>query len=145
MSLSSNAQRLTVVPDAEGSDSPQQQVLRNTAEPIVCSFCFGAGMEVVPGKGARRCRCRALDVQTKLIEAARIPRRYSECSLSNYRPAKNNGSQLRAFNHAYRLVREYPAVDRGLLFMGTVGVGKTHPRNYPCRADSCAARDRHGY
>lgn len=126
MSISSNAQRLTVVPDAEESDSQQPRVLRNTAEPIVCSFCFGAGMEVVPGKGARRCRCRTLDVQTKLLEAARIPRRYSECSLSNYHPAKNNGSQLRAFNYAYRLVREYPAVDRGLLFMGTVGVGKTH-------------------
>ncbi|MBA3765475.1 MAG: ATP-binding protein, partial [Acidobacteria bacterium] len=35
-------------------------------------------------------------------------------------------SQLRAFNYAYRLVREYPSVDRGLLFMGTCGVGKTH-------------------
>jgi len=83
-------------------------------------------MEVMSGKGARRCRCRTLDVRAKLLDAARIPRRYSECSLSNYHPAKNNGSQLRAFNYAYRLVREYPAIDRGLLFMGTVGVGKTH-------------------
>jgi DNA replication protein DnaC len=33
---------------------------------------------------------------------------------------------LRAFNYAFRLVREYPAVDRGLLLMGPVGVGKTH-------------------
>ena len=31
-----------------------------------------------------------------------------------------------ALNSAYRLVREYPSVDRGLLFMGTCGVGKTH-------------------
>jgi DNA replication protein DnaC len=61
-----------------------------------------------------------------LLEATRIPRRYAECSLSNYQPSKNNSSQLRAFNFAYRLVREYPAVDQGLLFMGTVGVGKTH-------------------
>jgi DNA replication protein DnaC len=38
----------------------------------------------------------------------------------------NNGSQLLAFNHAYRLGREYPAVERGLLFMGPCGVGKTH-------------------
>jgi DNA replication protein DnaC len=83
-------------------------------------------MEVVPGKGARRCRCRAEDARKKLLEAARIPRRYEECSLSNYQPAANNGSQLRAFNYAFRLAREYPSADRGLLFMGTCGVGKTH-------------------
>jgi DNA replication protein DnaC len=83
-------------------------------------------MEVVPGKGARRCLCRKRDVRTELLGAARIPRRYEECSLSNYQPATNNGSQFRAFNYAYRLVREYPSVDRGLLLMGTCGVGKTH-------------------
>lgn len=31
-----------------------------------------------------------------------------------------------AFKQAYRLVREYPAIERGLLFAGPVGVGKTH-------------------
>ncbi|HMF55237.1 MAG TPA: ATP-binding protein, partial [Pyrinomonadaceae bacterium] len=40
--------------------------------------------------------------------------------------ASDNGSQLRAFNYAYRLVREYPSVDRGLLLMGPCGIGKTH-------------------
>jgi DNA replication protein DnaC len=83
-------------------------------------------MEVVVGKGARRCRCRTHDAQTKLLEAARIPLRYNECSLSTYHPANDNGSQLCAFNYAYQLVREYPAVDRGLLLMGPCGVGKTH-------------------
>jgi DNA replication protein DnaC len=83
-------------------------------------------MEVVPGKGARRCRCHAEGAQNKLLEAAHIPRRYEQCLLSNYQPAANNGSQLRAFNYAFRLAREYPSVDRGLLFTGTCGVGKTH-------------------
>ena len=83
-------------------------------------------MDVVPGKGARPCRCRASDVRAKLAEAARIPRRYAECALGNYHPATNNGSQLKAFNYAFRLVHDYPAVERGLLFMGPVGVGKTH-------------------
>jgi len=81
-------------------------------------------MEAIAGKGARRCRMR--DARTKLLKAARIPRRYNECSLSNYHPAINNGSQLRAFNRAYRFVREYPVVDWGLLSMGPCGVGKTH-------------------
>jgi len=126
MSASSNAQRLAVVPDVENSGFPLQRIPTAAAEPIVCSFCFGTGMEVVPSKGARRCRCRAKDARKKLLEAARIPRRYEACSLGNYQPAANSGSQLRAFNHAFRLAREYPATDRGLLFMGTCGVGKTH-------------------
>jgi DNA replication protein DnaC len=122
---SSNAERLVIVPGAEES-YPSERLVPAAAEPAVCSFCFGTGMEVVAGKGARRCRCRAADARAKLLEAASIPRRYTECSLSNYRPAKDNGSQLRAFNYAFRLMREYPAVDRGLLLMGSVGVGKTH-------------------
>ncbi len=125
MPIHSNAQRLVVVPDAEELHFSQPRVSA-TADPVVCSFCFGTGMEVVSGKGARRCRCRTQDARTKLLEAARIPRRYEECSLGNYQPAKNNSSQLQAFNYAYRLVREYPSDNRGLLFMGTCGVGKTH-------------------
>lgn len=125
MSANSNAQRLSVVPGAEDFSS-ELRVMATRAEPALCSFCFGTGMEVVAGKGARRCRCRTCELQAKLLEAARIPRRYSECSLSNYHPASNNSSQLRAFNYAYHLVREYPSVDRGLLLMGPCGVGKTH-------------------
>jgi DNA replication protein DnaC len=122
---------LFAVPDADAdaaqteAHAPEEQ-RQFTAEPTVCQFCFGSGMEVVAGKGARRCRCRTENAQGKLLEAARIPRRYNECSLQNYYPIKGNGTQLRAFNYAFRLVREYPAVDRGLLFMGTCGVGKTH-------------------
>ena len=122
MSISSNAQRYVVVPDAEEINSSRSQV-STIAEPIVCSFCFGTGMEVLPGKGARRCRCRTQDTRKKLVEGARILRRYEVCSLVNYQPANNNGSQLQAFNHAYRLGREYPSVDRGLLFMG---LGQSH-------------------
>jgi DNA replication protein DnaC len=35
-------------------------------------------------------------------------------------------SQQKAFNFASKLAMEYPAVERGLLLTGTVGVGKTH-------------------
>jgi DNA replication protein DnaC len=94
--------------------------------PAPCSVCHGSGMEVVPGKGARRCRCRLEQRQSRLLEQSRIPRRYESRTLANYRPAPNNGTQLRAFNFAFKLVSEYPAIDHGLLFMGPVGVGKTH-------------------
>ena len=115
---------LFAVPDVAPEETPAQD--QGGEQPAVCQFCFGSGMEVMPGKGARRCRCRTQHNQTKLLESARIPRRYSECSMQNYYPVKGNGTQLRAFNYAFRLVREYPAVDRGLVFMGTCGVGKTH-------------------
>jgi DNA replication protein DnaC len=121
-----NTQRLVVVPDPDELNSSVRGIQPETAESATCSLCFGTGMEVVVSKGARRCWCRTQDAQTKLIEAACIPRRYSECSLSNYHLASNNGSQLRAFNYAYRLVHEYPAIERGLLLMGPCGVGKTH-------------------
>lgn len=123
------AHQLTAVEESEpatNSSSSAAPAVRHEESPSVCAFCYGTGMEVAPSKGARRCRCRTEDRRAKSLEAACIPRRYSECSLQSYNPAQGNGSQLLAFNYAFRLVREYPAVDRGLLFMGTCGVGKTH-------------------
>lgn len=96
------------------------------ATPPACSFCFGTGMEVVAGKGARRCRCRAEERRASLLHAARIPCRYARCMLASYRPDSGQPTQLRAFNYAFKLVDEYPAVERGLLFTGPVGTGKTH-------------------
>jgi DNA replication protein DnaC len=83
-------------------------------------------MEVVVGKGARRCACRQNEVRHRLFEQARVPMRHQACALSNYQPAPDNASQMLAFKKAYHLVHEYPAIERGLLFAGPVGVGKTH-------------------
>lgn len=126
MPINSSALRLAAVSDDEELNSSESRLHQTAAEVAVCSLCYGTGMEIVPGKGARRCHCRTSDTRKKLLEAARIPRRYSECSLASYSPARNNASQFNAFNCAYSLVEKYPAVDRGLLFMGLVGVGKTH-------------------
>lgn len=94
--------------------------------PAPCSVCHGSGMEVVPGRGARRCSCRLEQRQSSLLEQSRIPRRYENCTLASYHPAPDNGTQLQAFNFAFKLVSEFPAVSRSLLFTGPVGVGKTH-------------------
>lgn len=123
------ARRLTAVGGGDSEANSSSQMGRpgiRAEEPSVCAACYGTGMEVVPGKGARRCRCWDEGRRSKLMEAALIPRRYIECSLQSYKPTPGNASQLMAFNYAFRLVREYPAVDRGLLFMGPCGVGKTH-------------------
>jgi DNA replication protein DnaC len=43
-----------------------------------------------------------------------------------YRPDQDNQTLMKAFHYAFRFAREFPAVERGILFTGTVGVGKTH-------------------
>jgi len=93
-------------------------------EPEVCPKCYGSGMEVVPGKGARKCECRKQNSHTNQLDKTRIPKRYENCHFHSYRIL--NPTQERAFKYASKLTMEYPAIERGLLFMGTVGVGKTH-------------------
>ncbi len=81
-------------------------------------------MELVPGKGARICSCRKLRSQHGQFESVRLPKRYDGFHFHNYKP--QTASQQAAFKFATGLTMEYPAVERGLLFMGSVGVGKTH-------------------
>ena len=93
-------------------------------EDDVCQNCFGTGMEIVPGKGARVCSCRAQESHSDDLQKAKLPARYSKCHFHNYKP--QNPSQQKAFRFASSLTMEYPAVEKGILFTGTVGVGKTH-------------------
>ncbi len=90
----------------------------------VCPICFGTGMEIVPGKGARTCSCRKLNSQKGQFESVRLPKRYDGFHFGNYKA--QNPSQTAALKSAMAFTTEYPAVDRGLLLMGSVGVGKTH-------------------
>ena len=103
----------------------KEQSQESSPQSEVCPFCFGTGAEIVPGKGAKPCRCRITDAKKKSLAATRIPRRYASCSLDNFKSEPNSSPNI-AFRYACRLVLDYPAVDRGLLFMGPVGIGKTH-------------------
>lgn len=99
--------------------------LRKTEETEVCKDCFGTGTKVDPVKGAVACPCLRVNRARRLIAAARIPRRYEKCSFANFISTPGT-SQDAALQHAFNLAHEYPAVDRGLIFMGPAGVGKTH-------------------
>ncbi|HEX6284553.1 MAG TPA: ATP-binding protein [Pyrinomonadaceae bacterium] len=99
--------------------------LRKKESTDVCEECFGTGTKLDPVKGAIPCPCRRLGRSRRLIAAARIPRRYERCSFANF-ISDPGTSQDHALRHAHKLANEYPAVDRGLLFMGPAGVGKTH-------------------
>lgn len=90
----------------------------------VCEECFGTGTKLDPVKGAIPCPCRRQDRFKKLLVAARIPPRYARCSFETFKSAPGT-SQDNALLLAQKLVNDFP-VDRGLLFMGPAGVGKTH-------------------
>jgi len=91
----------------------------------VCQLCFGTGVEIVAGKGARPCTCRGQDSRRLFLDAARIPRRYGNCTLGNFK-TEPNSAQDKELQYARFLVGDYPYIDRGLLLMGPAGVGKTH-------------------
>jgi DNA replication protein DnaC len=115
-SNTSRAAKLRVVPNLQ-----EKEALTDADS---CDICYGTGVEIVPGKGARTCECRQRDSHSSFLDRAKLPRRYADCHFHNYKP--QNPSQVTAFKFATSLTMEYPAVDQGLILMGTVGVGKTH-------------------
>ncbi|MEA2204980.1 MAG: replication protein DnaC [Blastocatellia bacterium] len=117
-----------------GSPSSNKEVatkgLVSSASSAGCGLCFGTGMHVVPGKGARRCDCQSEDRVRLALTAARIPRRYEHCSIHNFENPSAEISKYHALGISDKLIREYlhegSHDGRGLLFVGSVGVGKTH-------------------
>lgn len=110
------------------SDNIRQAQSAERAEEAVCQICFGTGTRLDLDQGGIKraviCDCRRMNSGPRFLENARIPPRFRECSFHNYYP--KNDSQYFAHSFASRLVDQYPAVETGLLFMGPVGVGKTH-------------------
>jgi DNA replication protein DnaC len=103
-----------------------------TITPETCPICGGTGWQTIErGKEreAVRCECRVKDRGERLLAAAHIPVRYEHCELSNFQCDSDDKSQasiFRARTFAGRFVEEYPVEKTGLLFVGSVGVGKTH-------------------
>jgi DNA replication protein DnaC len=76
-----------------------------------------------------RCECRLRDRGERLLTAAHIPPRYEHCELGTfqYDPDDKGQKSIRDARFlAGRFVEEYPTDKTGLLFVGSVGVGKTH-------------------
>ncbi len=121
-----NTKRLRVV--SNSSDETSSEASADSAtETEACPHCFGTGMEVVPGVGARRCRCQTPDQRARLFQAARIPPRYQHCTIQNYVTGDTETSKWVAKVEADRIINDFLVSDgRGLLFVGSVGVGKTH-------------------
>ena len=100
----------------------------NAPEGEVCPACKGFGVLETPEGRLVTCRCRAAGLAEARLEAAEIPPRYLNCRVENYdlkRPG-TSPSHVRASLAARKFIEEWKTRDRGLLFIGPVGVGKTH-------------------
>src|SRR5512146_565745 len=93
-----------------------------------CPFCDDTGWRPV-GEGKDRrvvlCECRRRTHAERLLERARIPRRYEHCTLANF-DASLDPSLSKAKIIAEGFIEKYPLEQRGLLMFGPCGVGKTH-------------------
>jgi len=98
----------------------------------ICPACAGSGWKPVPGEpehGVTRCDCQLRGRGGALIAAARIPRRYEHCELSEFDTEFSGAdpSIERAKIVASSFVREFdPRGGAGLLLVGGIGTGKTH-------------------
>lgn len=93
-----------------------------------CPLCENTGWRSVEVDGVRRverCDCWRKESIARVLNSARIDRRYSRCSLENFVLYDNAGLK-RAHTAARRFVQEFPNVERGLCFVGPHGIGKTH-------------------
>ena len=110
----------------ENSPEDNSEVVQTSEKADACPRCYGTGLEIVPGEGARRCDCQSSDHLQRLFQSARIPARYQHCTLANY-DAGNSEPMWIAKREAQIVLDDFLAIDgRGLLLIGPVGVGKTH-------------------
>jgi DNA replication protein DnaC len=107
-----------------------------------CTLCRGTGWKLVAradgaaGKVAVACDCGMEARAARVMQRARIPKRYENCDFESYQTDLADGktysaqqaeSLKRAKMMAQAFVRHYPGGDQtGLLLMGNSGVGKTH-------------------
>jgi DNA replication protein DnaC len=106
-----------------------------------CRLCRGTGWKLVArkdgagGSMAVACECGMEERAEKVMDRARIPKRYEHCDFESYATDLADGKtwtpqheqtvkQAKLFTQGF--VRDYPAAEKGLLLVGPSGVGKTH-------------------
>lgn len=99
-----------------------------------CPICDGVGLvRVMSSEGlwvSRACECQQEDREKRRVAAARIPERYRHCTLDSFDTSFPGADPALgpALMTARAFVDGYPVetAGRGLLFVGSIGVGKTH-------------------
>jgi DNA replication protein DnaC len=94
---------------------------------MTCSLCNDTGWKPVDVEGVRRvarCDCWRERHASEALADAGIPLQYKRCDLDNFRDY--NDSLVRAVGRARAFAENFPVVERGLMFLGPSGLGKTH-------------------
>jgi DNA replication protein DnaC len=102
-----------------------------------CQLCRGTGWKMVPrpdgaGTMAVACDCGMEERATRVMDRARIPKRYEHCDFESYSTdvseIPQHMSSLKAAKMlTEKFVGEFPGnSEKGLMLMGPSGVGKTH-------------------
>src|SRR6266700_5569999 len=98
-----------------------------------CSICGGVGLVRVMSQDgrwvSRACDCQEIQREERRMAAANIPERYRHYDLDGFEIIRGADPSLgRAHMTARHFVDAYPVdtAGRGLLFTGSIGVGKTH-------------------
>jgi len=100
----------------------------------ICPICEDSGLRAITTPGGDRfvepCECRTSRRSARMLERARIPRRYEHCSLDSFESGFGGAHPTLAAAHlrARKFVDGYPldTAGTGLLLTGSIGVGKTH-------------------
>ena len=95
---------------------------------MTCPVCQGSGWQLLEREGRTavvRCSCHRDTLTDRLLEAARIPRRYAHCELDRFVTYGNEKLEAAA-REAKSVAERFPIVSKGLFLLGPPGVGKTH-------------------
>ncbi len=94
-----------------------------------CQSCNGTGWLIKKENGtdiARPCSCKKSENDYTRGIKGNIPKRFLASGLEyGFIPEPGNQSQIMAKSIALKFVNDYPAIEKGLLLQGSVGLGKT--------------------
>mgnify|MGYP000560185273 CR=1 FL=1 len=97
-------------------------------EGYVCEHCGGQGFVYEEDEHGFSmqvdCHCREWTLKLKMLSDAGIPGKFAQTRFETYHPLGD--SQRLALRMAQDFVTDYGKDERGLLFMGKPGLGKTH-------------------
>src|SRR6188472_3957686 len=92
-----------------------------------CEICHGTRWKSVTVDGVERltrCDCWREVVTARNLADARVPAKFAKAELATYKP--DTDSQRDALRLARKFVDAFPAEQKGIVFFGPTGVGKTH-------------------
>lgn len=94
-----------------------------------CPRCRNSGWIVAAEAGIEKVKpcpeCVTASRARRLLAKAGIPPRYANSTFESYRPQEGQRSQETALKRAIEYVEYFPK-NRGILFVGPPGIGKTH-------------------